>query len=145
MQIEISVIIDQTKLLRIPLWIWHATHPGLTRVSSIRFHLFEIKLVLFYNSATFYLMDLFFFYTFSFEMYMATKKYLKKGKTIMFNGSNMWSKVTAFWNIGRTVKSTWYVEERGMEKYGDDGIDKERGLWERRGRQDIGEEGLGGR
>ena len=32
-----------------------------------------------------------------------------------------------------------------MEKYGDDGIDKERGLWERRGRQDIGEEGLGGR
>ena len=46
-------------------------HTGLTRVSSIRFLLFEIKCVLVYNSIIICL-----FYTFSFKMHMPTKKYL---------------------------------------------------------------------
>ena len=48
-------------------------HTGLTRVSSIRFLLFEIKRVLVYNSTIIYFTDLFILY-----MHMPTKKYLRK-------------------------------------------------------------------
>ena len=40
------------------------THPGLTRVSSIRFLLFEIKRVLVYNSTILKLTDLFILFFF---------------------------------------------------------------------------------
>ena len=53
------------------------TQPGLTRVSSIWFLLFEIKRVLVYNS-TIFTFRICLFYTFSFKMYMPTKKYLRK-------------------------------------------------------------------
>ena len=54
------------------------SHPGLlTRVSSIRFHLFEIKLVLVYNSTPFYLTDLYFLYFFIQNAY-GDKKYLRR-------------------------------------------------------------------
>ena len=52
-------------------------HPGLTRVSSIRFLLFEIKRVLFCNSTSFNL-RICLFYAFSFKMYIPTKKYFRK-------------------------------------------------------------------
>ena len=54
----------------------YLTHTGLTRVSSIRFLLFEIKRVLVFNSIII-----------SFKIHMPTKKY-KKVLQIMFNGSN---------------------------------------------------------
>ena len=70
--------IDEIKIPRVTV------HPGLT----IRFHLFEIKRVLVYNSTIFKFTDLFILY-FLFKMYMPTKKYLrKKGWNIMYNGSN---------------------------------------------------------
>ena len=48
-------------------------HPGLTRVRSIQFHLFEIKRVLAYNSTIFTLTDLFILYFFIQSLY-ADKK-----------------------------------------------------------------------
>ena len=78
------------------------THTGLTRVSSIRFLLFEIKRILVFNSIIIYFTDLFMFYIFIQNAYANKKVFNKKGYQIMFNGS----KVTAFWNIDRTVKST---------------------------------------
>ena len=65
-------------------------HPGLTRVSSIRFLLFEIKRVLVYNSTTFYLTDLFNLYFFI---------------------QNAYGEKKAFWNIYKTVKFTWYTQD----------------------------------
>ena len=63
-------------------------HPGLIRVSIIRFLLFEIKRVLVYNSTIFYFTDLFILCIFIQNAY-ADKKLLKeKGLQIMFNGSN---------------------------------------------------------
>ena len=58
------------------------THPGLTRVRSIRFHLFEIKCLLVDNSTIFKLTDLFILY-FSFKMSMPTKTYLRKKDKIL--------------------------------------------------------------
>jgi len=52
-------------------------HPGLTRVRSIRSHLFEIKRVLVYNSTIFKLTDLFILY-FSIQNVYADKKIFKK-------------------------------------------------------------------
>ena len=53
------------------------THTGLTRVSSIRFLLFEIKSFLVYNSTIIYFTDLFILYIFTQNAY-ANKKYLRK-------------------------------------------------------------------
>ena len=53
-------------------------HPGLTRVSSIRFLLFEIKRVLVYIIQQSFLLRICLFYTFSFKMHMPTKKYCRK-------------------------------------------------------------------
>ena len=66
------------------------THPGLTRVSSIRFLLFEIKRVLVYNSTILKLTDLFILFFFIQNAYddkivFMMKKCKKKN---MFNGSN---------------------------------------------------------
>ena len=52
-------------------------HPGVTRVRSIRFLLFEIKRVLVYNSTSFKLTDLFILYFFIQNVY-ANKKVFKK-------------------------------------------------------------------
>ena len=52
-------------------------HPGLTRVSSILFLLFEIKRVLVYNSTIIYFTDLFILYFFIQNAY-TNKKYLRK-------------------------------------------------------------------
>jgi len=61
-------------------------HPGLTRVRSIRFLLFEIKRMLVYNSTSFDLTDLF-ISTFSLKMHMPTKKYPKqKAKKLCLTG-----------------------------------------------------------
>ena len=64
-------------------------YPGLTKVNSIWFLLFEIKRVLVNNSTIQKLTDFFIPYTFSFQMYMSSKKCLgKKAIKNMFNGSN---------------------------------------------------------
>ena len=65
----------------------YLTHTGLTRVSSIRFLLFEIKRVLVFNSIIIYFTDLFILYLFIQNAY-ANKKVLKKVLQIRFNGSN---------------------------------------------------------
>ena len=52
-------------------------HPGLTRVSSIRFLLFEIKRAFVFNSTIFYLTDMFIIYFFLQNAY-ADKKVFKK-------------------------------------------------------------------
>ena len=57
-------------------------HSGLIRVRSIWCLLFEIKRVLVYNSTIFKFTDLF-ICTFSFKMYMPTKKYLRKKDKIL--------------------------------------------------------------
>ena len=69
--------------------------PGLTRVKSLRFLLFEIKRGLVYNSTIFKLTNLFIFYFFI-QNVNANKKYLRKET----------NKVTAVWNTDRTVQST---------------------------------------
>ena len=64
-------------------------YPGLTRVNSIWFLLFEIKRVLVYNSTIQKLTDFFIPYTFSFQIYMPSKKCSgKEAIKNMFNGSN---------------------------------------------------------
>ena len=63
-------------------------HPGLTRVSSIRFLLFEIKRVLVYIIQQSFNLRICLFYIFSFKMHMPTKKYLRKKLKNVFNGSN---------------------------------------------------------
>ena len=60
------------------LWQFKLCHPGLTRVSSIRFLLFEIKRVFVYNSTIFYLTDLFILYFFLQNAYADKKVFLKK-------------------------------------------------------------------
>ena len=69
------------------LRIQDISHPGLTRVNRIRFLLFIIIRVLVYYSQSFNL-RINQCYTFSYEMYMPTKKYLRKILKIMFYGSN---------------------------------------------------------
>ena len=64
-------------------------HTGLTRVGSIRFLLIEIKHVLVYNSTIIYLTGLF-VYTFSFEMNMPTKKYLRKKAKKLYLMGQIW-------------------------------------------------------
>ena len=56
------------------------TQPGLTRVSSIWFLLFEIKRVLVYNSTIFKLTDLFIFFFFIQSAYADKKVFMKKCK-----------------------------------------------------------------
>ena len=63
-------------------------HPGLTRVSNIRFLLFKIKRVLVYNSTIFYFTDLFILYIFIQNAYAGKKVKKEKGLQIMFNRSN---------------------------------------------------------
>jgi len=63
-------------------------HTGLTRVSSIRFLLFEIKRVLVYNSIIIYFTDLFVLYFFIQNAYADKKVFKSKGWQITFNGSN---------------------------------------------------------
>ena len=76
-------------------------HTGLTRVRSIRFLLFEIRRVLVLYSIIIYFTDLFILYIFIRNVYAK-----KKANKLCLMGQ-LWSKVTAFWNIDRTVKSTW--------------------------------------
>ena len=58
----------------------NAAHPGLTRVSSIRFLLFEIKRVLVLNSIIIYFTDLFIFYMYIQNACANKKVFKKKGK-----------------------------------------------------------------
>ena len=58
-------------------------HTRLTRVSSIRFLLFEIKRFLVFNSITIYFTDLL-FYTFVFKVHLSKKKYLRKKANKLF-------------------------------------------------------------
>ena len=53
-------------------------HAGLTRVSSIRFLLFEIKRILVFNSIIIYFTDLFILYVFIQNAYAGKKKYFRK-------------------------------------------------------------------
>ena len=54
-------------------------HTGLTRVSSIRFLLFEIKRVMVFNSIIIYFTDLFILYIFIQNAYASNKAFEKKG------------------------------------------------------------------
>ena len=54
-------------------------HTGLTRVSSIRFLLFEIKRVLVFNSIIIYFTDLFILYIFIQNAFANKKVFKKKG------------------------------------------------------------------
>ena len=96
---------------------WHGmlyitVHTGLTRVSSIQFLLFEIKRGLVLYSIIIYFTDLFIFYIFIQSANANKKKIYKKRLTNYVWLVKLWSKVTAFWNIDRTVKSTWVVLQR---------------------------------
>ena len=53
-------------------------HPRLTRVSSIRFLLFEINRVLFYIFQQSFNLRICLFYTFSFKIQIPTKKWFRK-------------------------------------------------------------------
>ena len=78
---------------------------GLNRVRGIRFLLFEICRTLVCNQTIFKLPGLFVL-DLSFRMYLPTKKYfMRKAKKLCLI-AKLSSKVTAFCNIDRTVKST---------------------------------------
>ena len=81
-------------------------HPGLTTVRSIRFLLFEIKRVLVYSLTIFKLTG-FLFLLFHSTCICRQKKCFRKRLKNDVYWVKLWSKVTAFWNIDRTVKSTW--------------------------------------
>ena len=82
--------------------------PWITRVRSIRYLRFEILRALVYNQTIFKLTVLFVL-DFSFKMYLSAKKYfMKKAKKLCLI-AKLWSKVTAFWNIDKTVKSTCVI------------------------------------
>ena len=81
------------------------SHPRLTRDRGIRFLLFEFLRALVYNQTIFKLTDLFVL-DFSFKMHLPAKKCLMKKAKKLCLIAKLWSKVTAFWTIDRTVKST---------------------------------------
>jgi len=61
-------------------------HTGLTRVSSIRFLLFEIKRVLVFNSIIIYFTDLFILYIFIQNAYADKKVFNKKANKLCLMG-----------------------------------------------------------
>ena len=66
------------------MYIWQ---PGLTRVGSIPFLLFEIKRVfLVYNSTIFYVTDFFILYFFLQNKYADKKVFMKKTKQLCLMG-----------------------------------------------------------
>ena len=81
------------------------SHPRLTRDRGIRFLLFEFLRALVYNQTIFKLTDLLVL-DFSFKMHLPAKKCLMKKAKKLCLIAKLWSKVTAFWTIDRTVKST---------------------------------------
>ena len=64
-------------------------HTGLTRVSSIRFLLFEIKRVLVFNSIIFYFTDLFIIYNFIQNAYANKQVLEKKANKLCLMGQNV--------------------------------------------------------
>ena len=62
------------------IWIWYRFHPRQTRVRDIRFLLFQINrvLVYIYIIKQSFNLRICLFYTFSFKMYIPTKKHSRK-------------------------------------------------------------------